>query len=101
MHLLERMVEIGLQIGTLAILLYVVIGRIWFSKRRGRYWTASSVGNALQQLQSIARPSIQYQIEEKQKERAEEDDEGAPKDPATYYRRLRERIDQRRGDGAR
>jgi hypothetical protein len=91
----DRMVQIGLTIGTICILFYVVIGRVWFRKRRRTYWAGSSVGNALQQLQATARPSIEYQIEEKLKEKAEEDDQGGPDDPGSYYRRLRTRIDQR------
>jgi hypothetical protein len=53
----------------------------------------------LQQLQAIARPSIQYEIEEKLREREEDDDQGGPDDPGTYYRRLRERIDQQDRNG--
>jgi len=88
------MVQIGLAIGTVCILLYVVIGRVWFGKRRRIYWAGSSVGNALQQLQATARPSIEYQIEEKLKEMADDDDQGGPDDPGSYYRRLRTKIDQ-------
>src|SRR5215471_3802346 len=92
---LDRMVQIGLTIGTICILFYVVIGRIWFRKRRRTYWGGNSVRNALQQLQAIERPSIEYPIEEKLTERTEEDDQGGPDDPGSYYRRLRTRIDQR------
>jgi biopolymer transport protein ExbB/TolQ len=96
---LDRMVQIGMAVAVVCIVLYVVIGRIWFWKGRRVYWSASSVGNALQQLQAIARPSIQYEIEEKLREREEDDDQGGPDDPGTYYRRLRERIDQQDRNG--
>jgi hypothetical protein len=96
---LDRMVQIGLTIGTVCILFYVVIGRVWFRKRRRIYWAGSSVGNALQQLQATARRSIEYQLEEKLKEKTEEDDQDGPDDPGSYYRRLRTRIDQRTSGG--
>lgn len=100
---LDRMVQIYLCAAVICIVLYAVIRRIWFGKRRRAYWRRASLGNALQQLHSIARPSIRYEIEEKLKERKEEDDQGGPDNPGAYYRRLRERIDQqtRKGVGNR
>jgi biopolymer transport protein ExbB/TolQ len=91
---LERMFQISLVLGVLGMVAYVLIGRIYFKRKRKRYWSGSSLGNALQQLQSIARPSIEHQIEEKLKQKKEEDDDGGPDDPATYIRRLREKIDK-------
>jgi non-heme chloroperoxidase len=96
---LDRMVQIGLTIGTVCILFYVVIGRVWFRKRRRMYWAGSSVGNALQQLQATARPSIEYQLEEKLKEKTEEDDQSGPDNPGSYYRRLRTRDQRTSGGG--
>lgn len=90
----DRMAQIGVSVAVVCIVLYAVMGRIWFRKRRRGYWSASSLGNALQQLQAIARPSIQYEIEEKLKEKKTEDDQGGPDDPGRYYRRLREGIDR-------
>jgi hypothetical protein len=86
---LERMFQISFALGILAMIVYVLIKR-----KRKRYWSGGSLGNALQQLQSIARPSIKYQIEEKFKQKKEEDDDGGPDDPATYIRRLREKVDK-------
>lgn len=97
---LNRMVQMGASVAVVCIVLYVLIGRIWFRRRRRVFAAPSSLGNALQQLQAIARPSIQYEIEEKLKEKKEEDDQGGPDDPATYYRRLRERIDEQTRNGA-
>ena len=47
----------------------------------GFYPTTGSLGNALQQLQTFAQPKIVHVLEEKQNERAEEDDAGGPEDP--------------------
>jgi hypothetical protein len=93
MDFLGTLVLIGVLVVVICIVLYAAIARILSGKRRRRKYGAS-LGNALQQLQAIARPSIQYQIEEKLKERKEEDDQGGPDDPGAYYQRLRERIDQ-------
>ena len=68
---LYRMALTGVLVAVICIVLYAVIGRIWSGKRRRMY--GASLGNALQQLQAVARPSIQYQIEEKLKERKEEE----------------------------
>jgi hypothetical protein len=56
------------------------------------------VGNALQRLQSIARPSIKRQIEEKVREGMELDDQGGPDGSSAYYRRLQKGIDQQTGN---
>jgi hypothetical protein len=96
---MEQMIEVGLAIGAIAITGYVLMRRIWSKRVRGRYWTGSSVGNALQQLQGIARPGIEYQMVEKLTRRREDDDSGGgPDDPASYGRRLRENVDQRVGE---
>ena len=89
----------GVLVVVICIVLYAAIARILSGKRRRNY--GASLGNALQQLQAIARPSIQYQIEEKLKERKEEDDQGGRDDPSAYYQRLRERIDHQVRNGAR
>ena len=92
---LERMIELGASLIVIAIVCYVAIERLWWRWRRGRYWTGSSVGNALQQLQQIARPPIEHQVAEKLKQRKDEDDSGDPNDPASFSRRLRESVDRR------
>jgi len=51
--------------------------------------TYGSLGNAFQQLQSIYQPSVEYVLEEKQREKVEEDDEGGPDDPTRHLRRRR------------
>jgi hypothetical protein len=56
------------------------------------------VRNALQRLQSIARPSIECQIEEKLRERMEQEGQGGPDGSSAYYRRLQKGIDQQTGN---
>jgi hypothetical protein len=56
------------------------------------------VGNARQRLQSIAWPSIECQIEEKLRERMEQEDPGGPDGSSGYYRRLQKGIDQQTGN---
>ena len=70
-------------------------------RRRGRsrlgfYPSASSLGNALHQLQAIAEPQMAYVIEEKLDEEADEDDEGGPDDPTRHLYRQAAKI--RRGE---
>jgi hypothetical protein len=76
----------------------VVIGRTWH-KSKHRNWTGASVGNALQQPQAIARPSIEFQVEQKLKHDKEEDDEGGPDDPTGYLRQLPKNLDHRNHEG--
>lgn len=62
----------------------------------GFYPSASSLGNALHQLQAIAEPQVAYVIEEKLDEETDEDDEGGPDDPVRHLHRQAARI--RRGE---
>ena len=71
------------------------------NKRRGKsnwgfYPSTAAVGNALQNLQTMAQPQVQYVLEEKLDETAEDDDEAGPDDPTAHLRKQAERI--RRGD---
>jgi hypothetical protein len=52
-----------------------------------------SLGNALQAIQSIAQPQVEYTLEEKLKQQTDEDDEGGPDDPVAYYRRKMKEVD--------
>lgn len=64
--------------------------------RQGFYPSASSLGNALHQLQGIAEPRVAYVIEEKLDEKVDEDDEAGPEDPTRHLHRQAARI--RRGE---
>ena len=71
------------------------------NKRRGKsrwgfYPSSASLGNALQELQTIAQPQVQYVLEEKLDEPAEDDDEAGPDDPTAHLRKQTARI--RRGE---
>jgi hypothetical protein len=70
-------------------------------KRRKFRASYGSLGNALQTLQAIARPQVEYSIEEALKEKTDEDDEGGPDDPVAYYRRKMKEVDGRGGDRSR
>jgi hypothetical protein len=54
--------------------------------------TYGSLGNAFQELQSMAEPQIQYVLEVKQEEESEEDGEAGPDDPTRHLRRQLKRI---------
>lgn len=62
----------------------------------GFYPSGASLGNALQQLQAIAQPQVEYVLEEKLDEEADEDDAGGPDDPTRHLHRQAARI--RRGE---
>lgn len=61
----------------------------------GFYPSAASMGNALQGLQALAQPQVQYILEEKLDEDVDEDDAGGSKDPTAHLHRQVARI--RRG----
>ena len=90
---LQGAAQVFIAIAAILIVCFVVIHRRR-AQKRGRYASFSNVGVALQELQKIARPSIEYQLEEQSKMDVEDDDEGGPDDPGRYYRRLREKIDK-------
>ena len=64
-------------------------------RKLGFYPTGASAGNALHALQAIVQPQVKYVLEEKLDESEDEDDEGAPKDPAAHLMRQAKSI--RRG----
>jgi hypothetical protein len=61
-------------------------------KHPGFYPSAAALGNALQSLQVLAQPDVQYILEEKLEEPAEEDDEADPVAPTRQLRRQLEQI---------
>jgi len=71
--------------------------------RVGYYPSTVTLGMALQFMQIFTRPSVAYVLEEKQKQEAEEDDNGDPESPQArlrhFHRQLRrirrgERVDR-------
>jgi hypothetical protein len=62
----------------------------------GFYPSSAALGNALQELQTMAQPQVQHVLEEKSEDTAEDDDEAGPDDPTAHLRNQAERI--RRGD---
>jgi len=66
------------------------------NKNRGRYRGGAALGNALQALQAITQPHVKHVIEARLDEAADEDDDGAPKDPMAHLLRQAKRI--RRGE---
>ena len=62
----------------------------------GFYPSTAALGNALQELQTMAQPQVQYVLEEKTDDTVEDDDEAGPDDPTAHLRKQAERI--RRGD---
>ena len=50
-------------------------------KNLGYFPSASSLGNAMQNLQVLTRPTVEYVLEEKYDEDAEDDGDGGPEDP--------------------
>jgi hypothetical protein len=63
--------------------------------RKGFFPTYTAAGNALQALQVMAQPRVEYVIEEKFDDEADDDDEGDPCDPTKHLNRQLKRI--RRG----
>lgn len=68
----------------------------WRRTRRGFRPSGAMLGNALQQLQTIAEPLAQYVIEEKEDEEADDDEAGGPDDPVRHLHRQARKI--RRGE---
>jgi hypothetical protein len=98
----EQILAIGLY-GLVCVFACVFLYQRWRWQRRRRkgkpagfYPRGAALGNALQQLQSIAEPQNKYVIEEKLKEEVDEDGEGGPDDPTEHLHRQARRI--RRGD---
>jgi hypothetical protein len=71
--------------------------RLRLGKRNpGFFPTYTAAGNALQALQAIAQQRVEYVLEEKFDDEAEDEDEGEPHDPAKHLKRQLKRI--RRGE---
>ncbi len=68
----------------------------WRARGRGFRPSGAMLGNALQQLQTIAEPLAQYVMEEKEDEEADDEDEGGPDDPGRHLHRQARKI--RRGE---
>jgi len=79
---IENIMLLGIVVFVLIIFCVFFILRLrwWLDRRRFRP-TYTSLGNAFQELQTMAVPEIRYQLEEQQKEKADHDDSGGPDDP--------------------
>jgi hypothetical protein len=65
-------------------------------EKLGFYPRATSLGNGLHQLQTLAEPQVQHVIAEKLDEASEDDEDGGPVDPVAHLHRQARRI--RRGE---
>jgi hypothetical protein len=98
---LSFMVTMFFLVVVLVLCVLILFGLGFWLARRGFRPSNSSVGDALQQIQAITRPSIEYSLQAKLRERADEDDEGGPDDPTQYYRRKMKQVDRSNdADGA-
>jgi hypothetical protein len=96
----SAVVENSIKLIPVAFLFIFLLCRALRRPKRRRFRASySSLGNALQTLQFIVRPQIEYSIKEALKEEKDEDDEGGPDDPVAYYRRKMKEVDARLGDG--
>ncbi len=68
-------------------------------KRLGFYPSTVALGMAFQFMQVFTRPSVAYVLEEKQKQDAEEDDNGDPESPQARLRHFHRQLRRiRRGE---
>lgn len=58
----------------------------------GFFPTYTAAGNALQTLQAITQQRVEYVLEEKFDDEADDDDEGEPCNPTTHLKRQLKRI---------
>jgi hypothetical protein len=93
----------GPYVAVVVLLGIFYIKRARWRRRRGAGWkdvgfypSASSLGNAMQNLQVFTRPTVAYVLEEKYDEDAEDDGDGGPEDPTEHLKRQLRRI--RRGE---
>jgi hypothetical protein len=94
---LEQILAMGLYGLVSMFALVFMFQRIrWRITGRGYRPRGVALGNALHQLQAIAEPRMQYVIEEKQSEDAEDEDAGGPDDPLRHLHRQAAKI--RRGE---
>jgi hypothetical protein len=64
----------------------------WRRTGRGFRPRGATLGNALQQLQTIAEPQAQYVIAEKVDEAVDDEDDGGPDDPVRHLHRQAAKI---------
>jgi hypothetical protein len=64
----------------------------WRRTGRGFRPSGAALGNALQQLQTIAEPQTQYVIEEKEEDEVDDEDTGGPDDPVRHLHRQAAKI---------
>jgi hypothetical protein len=103
---LVTLLDAGIEV-FVAVVLFVFFLRRLLSWMDQRGWilysgdppTYGSLGNAFQELQSLAEPRVQYVLEEKQHDESEEDGEAGPDDPTRHLRRqLKQILEQRTGE---
>jgi sulfur carrier protein len=92
-QVMRAALQISLSIGAILFLVLVTIRRAQ-ARKRGRYVSRASMGFALQQMEALVRPQVEYQLQELTREDADADDQSGPDDPTRYYRGLRQRIDE-------
>jgi len=56
---------------------FILRFRWWLNRRRFRP-SYASLGNAFEQLQALAVPKIEYSLQEQQREKLSQEDEGGP-----------------------
>lgn len=100
---MEFNLDLVLLCGLFAFMAFVTIVFLfqryrWRRRKRKRkskwgfYPSSSSLGNALQQLSVIAQTQVEYVLEEKLNEDAEDDSEGGPEDPVAHLHRQAAKI---------
>ncbi|HEY8998334.1 MAG TPA: hypothetical protein VIM60_10565 [Edaphobacter sp.] len=94
---LDRILAIGLYAFVCVFSIVFACQRMrWRRTRRGFRPSGAMLGNALQQLQTIAEPLAQHVIEEKEDEDADDEEAGGPDDPVRHLHRQARKI--RRGE---
>jgi len=95
--LIDQILGIGLY-GLVCLFSIVFVWQRLRWRRTGRGFRprGAALGNALQQLQVIAEPQVEYVIEEKLEEEMEDEESGGPDDPVRHLHRQAARI--RRGE---
>jgi hypothetical protein len=81
---LENALVLGGALFVIIILIvFFSLRLLWWVRRRGFRPTYGALGNAFQELQSIAVPQIEYilQAERKKETKEDEDNAGGPDDP--------------------
>ena len=87
---------------TVCCLVFYARRRLWRRRQRlgkanpGFFPTFTAAGNALQTLHAMTQQRVDYVLEEKFVDEADDDDEGGPPDPTKHLQRQLRRI--RRGE---